>query len=86
MELENYPNPSKEIQYVSFKLHESANVNLSLQDLDGRIVAWIIRDEKRGYGKYIESINLSNLHLADGNYFIRLEVDGKVKVNRMVKI
>ncbi|HMS97928.1 MAG TPA: T9SS type A sorting domain-containing protein [Saprospiraceae bacterium] len=86
VELENYPNPSKEIQYVSFKLHESANVNLSLQDLDGRIVAWIIRDEKRGYGKYIESINLSNLHLADGNYFIRLEVDGKVKVNRMVKI
>ncbi|MBK7008267.1 MAG: T9SS type A sorting domain-containing protein [Saprospiraceae bacterium] len=84
--LENYPNPSTDIEYVSFKLHESANVNLYLQDLKGRTVAWIIRDEKRGYGKYIESINLSNLYLADGSYFIRLEVDGKVKVNRMVKI
>ncbi|MBL0082987.1 MAG: hypothetical protein IPP37_11395 [Saprospiraceae bacterium] len=35
--LENYPNPSTDIEYVSFKLHESANVNLYPRILKGAL-------------------------------------------------
>ena len=84
--LNNFPNPSEDVSYVSFKLHQKAVVNLYIQDINGRMLARILNSETRGYGKYVEKIDLSDYALTKGIYYIILEVDGMVKANKMVKI
>jgi hypothetical protein len=81
---ENYPNPSVDIVYVSFKLHERSIVNLSLLNSNGAVLKEIIPDQKRGYGKYVEEIHLNDLHITPGIYFIQLEIDGKLHTERQV--
>jgi len=82
---ENYPNPSNEDFYISFKLRTTSIINLSLLDANGNILRKIITDEERGYGKYIEKIEQSKLNLTPGIYFIQLKVnDQLMTVKQMV--
>lgn len=83
---ENYPNPSGDYAFISFKLHEKANVNLSIYDLQGNVISKMINNESRGYGKYIERINLDDLEIPSGVYVIKLEIDKMVKVIRQIKL
>lgn len=83
---ENYPNPGDNYEYVSFKLHTTADIHLSLYDADGQLVSEIIKHEKRGYGTYVEQISLNQLNLKEGIYYLKLDVDGKAKINRMIKL
>lgn len=83
---ENYPNPACDYTFVSFKLHERTNVNLSIFDLQGNVISKIIKNESRGYGKYIERINLDDLEIPSGVYVIKLEIDKMVKVIRQIKL
>lgn len=84
--LNNFPNPSEDVSYVSFKLHQKAVVNLYIQDVNGRLMASVLKNEARGYGKYVEKIDLSDYPLTKGIYYLILEVDGMVKANKMVKL
>jgi len=83
---ENYPNPTFDYEYVSFKLHTKAKINLSIYDINGQMIAEIIKNEIRDYGTYIENISLTNFNIHTGSYFLRLEIDGKIKVNRLIKL
>jgi len=84
LEFENYPNPSGDFVYVSYKLHERSTVNLSLLDTRGNVIQRIIRNEKKGYGKYVEKIDPGKLDLSPGVYILQLEVDNTVKTVRQV--
>ena len=86
LDFESYPNPTGEYFYVSFKLHAQSKINLTIIDSDGKIIERILRNEKRGYGKYVERIDAQKLNLAAGLYFIKLEVDGKVKTLRQIVV
>lgn len=81
-----YPNPANEITYVSFKLHESALVNLTLYDLQGKLIKKIINQEKRDYGKYVIPINLAELNLASGSYPCKLELNGEIKTLHIIVV
>ena len=81
---ENYPNPADEIEYVSFKLHTQALVNLSVYNSEGKQVVVIINNETRGYGKYIERVPLDQLQLKNGSYYLKLQIDGVEKINRLL--
>ncbi len=83
---ENYPNPFCDYEFVSFKLHGKAIVNLAIYDMEGKQLATLINKEIRDYGKYVERIELGGLNLAPGSYFLRLEIDANVKVNRLIKM
>jgi hypothetical protein len=83
---ENYPNPTSDYEYVSFKLRKKGIINLSICDVNGKLITEIIKDESRDYGTYIEKIYLTKLNLPDGTYFLRLEIDNQIKVNRVIKI
>jgi hypothetical protein len=85
-EFENYPNPSYDYQYISFKLRKASTINLTLLSSSGKVIATLIRDEQRGYGKYIERLDLENYNLAAGSYSIMLEIDGQVVIKRVVKL
>jgi hypothetical protein len=85
LDFENFPNPTSDYEYVSFKLHSKAIINLSLFDLNGKMVSAIIENEVRDYGKYVERIPMTKLNIPKGVYFLRLDIDGEIKVNRLIK-
>lgn len=85
-EVSQYPNPSSDLAYVSFKLHESSKVSLSLYDMNGKLVKDILRNETKGYGKYIIPIQLSALGLNSGTYLCKLSVNEQEKTLRMIVV
>lgn len=86
LSFENYPNPASDYTFISFKLHESSKVNLSITDYQGKCVATLINNEERGYGKYIERIDLLQLKLSNGIYFVKLEINHEVQILRQIKL
>ncbi len=85
-EVVQYPNPASEISYVSFKLHEESQVSIDLFDMQGRKVYTVMKNETKGYGKYIIPMNLSEMKLANGSYFCKLTVNGTSKTLKMIVI
>jgi hypothetical protein len=86
LSFENYPNPSSDYTFVSFKLHTKSTVNLGIFDQQGNRISNIINNEIRDYGKYVERIDLQKLNIRAGVYYLKLDIDNVVKVNRQIKI
>ncbi len=80
----NYPNPTENFVYTSYKLRKSADVSLSLYDATGKKIKMITDSEKKEPGKYTESIDLNELEVSAGIYFFKLEVDGEVKIMKQI--
>lgn len=81
---QNYPNPATDITYISFKLHETANVSLRLYNIYGETIAQPLFDVSLGYGKHIIPIDLNELYLSAGVYYYQLTVSGHTKTKRIV--
>ena len=81
-----FPNPAKNITYVSYKLHELSTVDLGIYDQQGRMVYAVLENERRDYGKYIESIDIDELQLNDGTYLLKLTINGSVKTMKMIVV
>lgn len=79
-----YPNPTSNISYVSFKLHEQSTIKLELFDEKGTLVKAIINSEEMGYGGHIIPIDMNNLHLTSGSYYYKLSINGKVKILKII--
>ncbi|MGB4850324.1 MAG: T9SS type A sorting domain-containing protein [Saprospiraceae bacterium] len=86
LDFENYPNPSSDYTFVSFKLHERSKVSLTICDASGRAIHKVINSRWMGYGKYVEKINLGDLNMPDGVYFLKLEINHRVKVSRIIVV
>ncbi len=86
LDFEYYPNPSADYTYVSFKLHEKSIVDLDIYDASGKLLQKVIDGKSMSYGKYVEKINLSALNIPNGAYLLKLEVNHKVKVSRLVVV
>ncbi len=71
-----FPNPSNYMSFFSFKLHTTRAVSLDLVDANGKRIYRHIDDQKYGYGKYVERIDLNQLELPSGMYYYRLTLDG----------
>lgn len=84
--IENYPNPSKDITYISYKIHNNSKVSLSLFNNQGEKIAQIINNETREYGKYIEKIDMSKFNISNGVYFLQLDINNKKHTVKQVKI
>ncbi|MBK7697231.1 MAG: T9SS type A sorting domain-containing protein [Saprospiraceae bacterium] len=82
----NYPNPSKDVSYVSYKLKKNTVVSLAIHDINGQLIKTIIDHELRPFGSYVDEINLKQMALVTGVYLIRLNLDGKTKTERQVVI
>ena len=86
MDFENYPNPADNFTYVSFKLHKESKVKLSVYSILGNEIHKVIVSEIRGYGKYVERINLKELNIDSGNYLLKLEIDGQQQLSKLIVI
>ncbi len=71
--VEGYPNPSKGIFYVSFKLHAPALVSLDIYDQNGRLAHSIFSQCQFDYGKHIIPIDTKKIGLKPGSYICSLK-------------
>ncbi len=77
-----YPNPATNIVNVRYATATDCKVSFSLFDIAGQMVMPIIEQEVRA--GYVQTIQLSTTTLANGTYFITMNIDGKKRTNRIV--
>ena len=71
---QNYPNPFNPITTIDFNLTESGNVNLSIYDINGKLVKELV-NEDRGEGLYSvtwDGANQNGINVSSGTYFGKL--------------
>ena len=69
---QNYPNPSDEDTFISFKIHSPSRITLKVFDLYGREITTILNNQLLQPGKYLEHFDFSRFHIAPGIYFFSL--------------
>ncbi len=67
--LQNYPNPSKGITRITFRLLLEANVNLDIYDLLGEKISSLISSR---LGEGVHSVTWNTANLPSGKYFCRI--------------
>ncbi len=75
------PNPFKEMTNSEFELAQSSEVTLEIYDMIGRKVE-VLAEKQQLSGKQRFNWNIGNNN--SGNYFVRLTVDGKTSILRLV--
>jgi len=88
---QNYPNPFNPVTKISFDLpivvgQAFLPVTLIIYDILGREITRLINNEFKPAGKHIIEFSGSNLDLASGVYFYRIETDKFSAVKKMVLI
>jgi len=83
---QNYPNPFKESTIISFKLRQPAEVNLSVYDAFGRIVAVIHNNEYFPAGKHTRVFKPDNYSLSPGMYYFSLESGNSIMKKKMILV
>jgi hypothetical protein len=80
--LQNYPNPFNPSTMISFSISKKADVNLSVYDVTGKIVAKLIDNEIMTEGSY--SYEFDGSTLASGIYFYKLNAGNFEETRKMV--
>ncbi len=81
-----YPVPSFNDVFVKYKLLKTESISINIYDESGRLVKTPIKYQKRNQGKNVEKLNLKELNLSKGIYFIELSTSQYKKALRMLKI
>jgi hypothetical protein len=80
----NYPNPAAGYTYVAFELDELSTVNLSIYNLQGKLIGKVLTDQKMTRGEYNQRIDFGGLNLGPGSYFIRLDVNSQTEMLKLI--
>lgn len=80
----SYPNPALDDFYISYKLRQKSMVSIEVFNSTGELVALYKKDQAMESGKYVETLNARTLNLRAGIYFIKVSVNGRVKLQKHV--
>ncbi len=80
---QNYPNPFNPTTNIKFEIPQSDFINLSVYDLNGRLVEEIV-NENFSAGTY--EVKFSAQNLSSGIYFYMLKSSKSVLTNKMILI
>ena len=83
MNLITYPNPFSESTTIAYQLKESCNVQISLVDVLGKQIV-LVQKENQSAGKHQININKNDLNLSKGMYLLKLNVEGKELITRLI--
>lgn len=83
-EVKVYPNPVMNELHIEYTLLNSENMNISLHDLNGRIVKIMMQNEFRHAGIYHEYFDLDE-EIPHGIYILRITQGNNYKSVRLVK-
>ena len=78
---QNYPNPFNPITNIEFSIPKQANVNITVYDALGKLVASLL-DQRLSAGTY--KVDFDGAGYSSGVYFYRLETEGFVETKSMV--
>lgn len=78
-----YPNPVLDNAIIQYTLSEKANVKISLTDIVGKTIS-IVTNESQTIGTFQKQINVSEMNLSQGVYFVVLETNNGKAVHRIV--
>ena len=78
---QNYPNPFRNETIIHYSLAKPSQVNLSLFDMNGRLVR-VLANGSRQAGKYTIRFNAGSLQ--KGLYFYKLQTGGYSATKRMI--
>lgn len=74
-----YPNPANDHVSINLDLKETANLLIDVADITGKQVAIISNEKQTG----IITKQFSTAALPNGNYFVRLQVNGKTATQKL---
>jgi PKD repeat protein len=77
------PNPSKTSVNIFFTLSQTANTEMTICDMLGKVVKVIANTQQLNQGQHNFQVDISSLKR--GTYFCKLNVDGTVKSKILVK-
>jgi hypothetical protein len=75
-----YPNPAKDMAYVSFNVTKSTNVNIQVIDATGRVVANVV-NENMNAGTH--KVDVSTATLAAGVYNVKIQTEAGSRIVRL---
>jgi PKD repeat protein len=79
-----YPNPTTDILNIEYTLAEAAEVNISIHDVQGRLV-FLLESTEQDAGNQKMILNLDNYGLTTGIYLLRIETGEKTQWFKVMK-
>lgn len=79
-----FPNPAFENAEINYELKQNGFVNISIYDLNGRLVKSLISDKNHKTGSFQISLNTSNFN--SGVYFCVMTTESEKSVKKLVVI
>ena len=83
MNLIAYPNPFSETTTIAYQLTEASQIEISFVDVLGKQIV-LVQKENQSAGKHQISINKNDLNLSNGIYLLKLNVDEKELLTRLI--
>jgi hypothetical protein len=83
LQLIAYPNPFNESTTIAYSLKESSAINISLTDMLGRQIIILTKQEQQS-GKHQLFINKNDWNLSKGMYILKLSLDSKDLLMKLV--
>ena len=80
-----YPNPFSAVTNISYTLPAASNVQVSVTDMDGRLVA-TLNNGPQSPGSYTIPFDAAKYNCARGVYFMKMVVDNAVIVRQIVRM
>ncbi len=77
-----YPNPFTNFTTLNYQLKENSKVEITLSDVLGKQI--ILYNNLQTAGKHDLTIDSKALELSKGIYFIRINVNGEIKTNKIL--
>jgi hypothetical protein len=84
LKFEAYPNPLAETLTLDFELDAEEHVYIDLYDLTGKQLT-VFLDTRFSQGKHTKQVQLSNLNIDAGVYFVRMRSGSKERNLKVVK-
>lgn len=78
-----FPNPTNNLNYISFKLHKLSKVQIELIDSSGKLIVELA-NKKMDYGKHIIPIDMSSLNLSPGTYYYKLVINEETEILKAI--
>jgi flagellar hook assembly protein FlgD len=83
-----YPNPFNPKTYIAYNLAESANVNISVFDLQGRQIKTLFKGHQPAGNHHIywNGSNENGSKVPSGNYIIRMQTENSTQIQKVMLI
>jgi len=72
---QNYPNPTSNLTFIAFKLHNAQNVSIYIYDMSGKLLATPLKNIFMPEGRNVIPIDSKKLFLAAGTYVYTLQTE-----------